>query len=305
MQKLEKLEDIERLSNTEKPIWSAKWKGQSIIIKQYMCNSEKKTSEEKNAQIIKEIRNEVEMLKYIENKPVKFPDGIKVPKSLIVDLSKPTRNEKIINAYHYIEKLSGQDLFDWMETNSKLEFGEKKQLLRKIVERMAVAIYILHKNNIVHGDIKLENMMIDVSSSGEINLGVIDFVFSQLINIEDFIQLNNKKCAKEFKIFSGTADYISPELFLHFPYDLFANDVWCLAMTIYSLYTGYFIDRAYDNVKDQVDTCKEYCKRSFMEEVLPKDIYQLLQLIFVEEDKRISMEEIIKYLGVDLMDIDE
>jgi len=299
-----KLENIKKLPNVgNKPIWSALMNNEPIIIKKYECYYLDSTIIEKNNHVAKEITNEVNMLKYIE-KTVRFPDGIKVPKSLSACLENPISNKKEIEAFHCIEKLPGQDLFDWMETNLKLQYSEKQQLLRKIVEQLALAIYTLHKYNIIHGDIKLDNTMIDVLPTGEINLGLIDFAFSTLVNSSNLIQ-TNKKCAKEYKNFSGTLDYISPELSLQIvPYDLFGNDVWCFAMTVYSLYTGYFIDRPYDTVKEQVDKCIEYCDYSFKRDELPLDIYKLLRLIFIEEDKRIGMEEIIKYLGIDLMDID-
>ena len=296
------------LGVNDKPIWSASMNGQPIIIKKYVSNSLlKKTVSEKNAHITKEITNEVCMLKYIE-KSIKFPEGIKVPKSLAVYLEQQVDENKIIEAFQCIEKLPGQDLFDWMDINLKLEYDEKHQILRKITERVALAIYILHKNNVIHGDIKLDNTMIDVSPSGEINLGLIDFVFSQLVDINNVTLINNKKCAREFNIFSGTVDYISPELFFGTPYNLFANDVWGFAMTIFTLYTGYFvgrIDKKYNTVKKQITISRKYCECSFKEKDLPEDIYKLLCLIFVKEEERISMEEVIKYLGIDLMDFYE
>lgn len=297
--------NVAKLPTVDKPIRSAILEEKDgsikhIIIKKYTGS---------NHDVIQELRNEQAALKYIKEH-VRFPAGISAPESLFIHIEEQLVNtvkngapcvKTIINAYQGIERIQGQDLFDWMLSNSQTCCpgiqAALQNTLRKIVDSLALCVFTLHKYGIVHSDIKLDNIMIYVTPDGDVNLAIIDFAYFHLIK--------DKRYATEFYVFAGTNDYVSPELYLRIPYNLFANDVWCFGMTLYSLYTTLMINREYDCIEDHIRVCRLQCDISLKENMLPQEIYNLLVLIFVPEDKRITMEGIIKYLNIDLMEIDE
>jgi serine/threonine protein kinase len=67
------------------------------------------------------------------------------------------------------------------------------------------AMYLLHKNRISHGDIKVSNIMFDHNQ----NIKLIDFGFSK-------IQLKVGELSNEFM---GSPAYMSPEITHSIPYD--------------------------------------------------------------------------------------
>lgn len=76
---------------------------------------------------------------------------------------------------------------------------------RKLFLKILKAVAYLHKNQIVHGDIKLSNIMIDLQS----NIKIIDFGFSTF-------PVTPSKLLKKF---SGTPVYMAPELVEEVPFD--------------------------------------------------------------------------------------
>jgi serine/threonine protein kinase len=89
-----------------------------------------------------------------------------------------------------------------------LKEDEGKFIFKQVLE----GISYLHAHNIVHRDIKLENLLLDTSSS---NLKIIDFGFS-LYNPQD----------KKIASFCGTPTYMAPEIVSKKEYYGTPVDVW-------------------------------------------------------------------------------
>jgi serine/threonine protein kinase len=85
--------------------------------------------------------------------------------------------------YHYIKKKQGL----------KLEEPECKLIFRQLVE----AVAYLHRINIVHRDLKLDNILVDEKK----NIKLIDFGFSVFCNSEQRLSL-----------FCGTPHYMDPDV---------------------------------------------------------------------------------------------
>ena len=113
-------------------------------------------------------------------------------------------------------------------------FGENYG--RIIFSSLLDAIEYLHNNNIVHRDIKADNIMIN--SNLEIKL--VDFGFAtnslknNLINID--LENNNEK--GKLNTFLGTPNYAAPELHLKIPYYGKSNDIFSLGVTLFIIVTG-------------------------------------------------------------------
>ena len=106
-------------------------------------------------------------------------------------------------------------------TGENMGFGE--ELGRLIFSQLLDGVEILHNNDIVHRDIKLENLML---SGKDYNITIVDFGFAY------------KKSAGYLKKFLGTPNYAAPELHLNQPYLGVYDDIFSLGVTLFILVTG-------------------------------------------------------------------
>ncbi|KAJ3225125.1 hypothetical protein HK099_007330 [Clydaea vesicula] len=115
-----------------------------------------------------------------------------------------------------------QDLFECLNSNERLpEFR-----VRFIIKQIASALNEMHNLNIVHGDIKRENVLIDE----DWNVKIIDFGGAIILNDQN--QLIPKRD------FSGTSIYTPPELANHEFYNPMKGEIWCLGMLLATMLTG-------------------------------------------------------------------
>jgi MAP/microtubule affinity-regulating kinase len=110
----------------------------------------------------------------------------------------------------------------------KLTEADAKGIFRQLAE----GIEYLHKNNIAHRDLKLENLLLD----SEKTLKIIDFGFSLITSRN-----------KSLDIFCGTPSYMAPELVARKNYFGHLVDIWALGVLLFTLLTGKFPFRAANN----------------------------------------------------------
>ncbi|TPX35550.1 hypothetical protein SmJEL517_g02066 [Synchytrium microbalum] len=110
----------------------------------------------------------------------------------------------------------GMDLFDYIELNQTLPEEE----IRSIFYQTVLGIRHLHRNGIVHRDIKDENLILDE----ELRVQLIDFGSSAYI-----------KDGKKFDTFCGTLDYAAPEVLTGHKYTGPPQDCWALGILLYTL----------------------------------------------------------------------
>lgn len=109
----------------------------------------------------------------------------------------------------------GSDLFDLIEARPNMSEKECQALFFQV----ASAINHLHKQGIVHRDIKDENIIVD--EHGVVKL--IDFGSAAFTK------------QGPFDVFVGTVDYAAPEVLQGLPYEGFQQDVWALGILLYTL----------------------------------------------------------------------
>ncbi|CDW96904.1 hypothetical protein [Sporisorium scitamineum] len=114
----------------------------------------------------------------------------------------------------------GQDLFDYVESAPD---GLAASQCRSIFGQVADALWFLHANNIVHRDVKDENVVLD----GEGNAQLIDFGSAAHV-----------RPGKLFDTFSGTLDYAAAEILQGEKYAGQAQDVWALGVVGFVLLCG-------------------------------------------------------------------
>merc|ERR1719299_73585 len=84
----------------------------------------------------------------------------------------------------------------------------------------------LHDGLIMHGDVKLENLLLDDDHE---RVKIIDFGFSTIV-----------KPGKKLKIFCGTPSYMSPEIVARKEYSGMCADIWAMGVLVYALLCGCF-----------------------------------------------------------------
>jgi len=104
----------------------------------------------------------------------------------------------------------------------------------KIFYKIYSGLYTLHKANIVHRDLKLENILIN--DDGDIK--ICDFGLSRILTKQElalFSNITNKKEIVLKSSFVGSGNYLPPEIILSLDGPIFSIDVWCLGMILYNL----------------------------------------------------------------------
>lgn len=107
------------------------------------------------------------------------------------------------------------DLFDFIELKKNLSEYECQSIIKQCIN----AMNHLHKNGVVHRDLKDENLIID--NNGVIKL--IDFGSAAYVK------------QGPFDVFVGTIDYAAPEVLNGRPYEGKPQDVWSMGILIYTM----------------------------------------------------------------------
>lgn len=155
----------------------------------------------------------------------------------------------------------------------KLEEREAKKIFFQIVQ----AINYCHSKNIVHRDIKLENILLDEN----LKIKVIDFGFSI-----------SSPSSKKLNIFCGTPSYMAPEIVNKMMYNGHATDVWALGILLFVLLHGNFPFKGMDDK----DLYRRIGKGRFdMNESLSKECKTLLNgILKVNPSERATTNQILQ-----------
>ncbi|KAG5272930.1 hypothetical protein AALO_G00170840 [Alosa alosa] len=99
---------------------------------------------------------------------------------------------------------------------------------RKVFRQLAAAIKFIHDKNIVHRDLKCENLLLDK----DFNLKVADLGFSRKMNFDDS---GNMVLSKTF---CGSTSYAAPEVLQGHPYNPKMYDVWSMGVVLFIMVCG-------------------------------------------------------------------
>ena len=132
-----------------------------------------------------------------------------------------TREHKYL--YNVTEFVEGQTLTQWMIDYPKPSIGE----VRQIAEQIAKGLQAFHRLEMVHQDLRPENIIIDKTGT----VKIIDFGSTKvegILDIHAFIEQEN---------LLGTAQYSAPEYFLGESGEA-RSDIFSLGVIVYQMLSG-------------------------------------------------------------------
>lgn len=182
---------------------------------------------------------------------------------------KRTRN----SIYVYLPDYGSTDMFSHIAKISKSYTTTSSFLLEcvLILRKLAQAIQNLHSIGIVHGDIKMENVMLHKG-----NPILIDFDGATRLPCRNQVHL------------PATPEYMAPEK-IQKGKILFANDVWSFGATMYSCFEGLI-----PFTRHQLRTCNTTDTLNPTFTYTPEWIRPLmLQMFTIDYERRPTMEDVL------------
>jgi serine/threonine protein kinase len=132
------------------------------------------------------------------------------------------------------EYVQGCELFEHVSHRGRLSEDEARPVLAQIVS----AMLHLHAKQIVHRDIKLENILI--SESGAIKL--VDFGLARSYSPSDSERASHQPASTQndclLSTRCGSEEYTAPEILMGIPYHGPSVDVWSLGVVMYAVLCG-------------------------------------------------------------------
>ncbi|KAI0470962.1 kinase-like protein [Xylariaceae sp. FL0804] len=127
----------------------------------------------------------------------------------------------------------GGDLFDVATSHRE---ALSASLLRRIFAELVGAVGYLHERRIVHRDIKLENVLVNIPPSDLANPGQDWLTYPHsIITLTDLGLSRRVADDEKLETRCGSDDYAAPEVILGQPYDGRAIDAWSLGVLLYAL----------------------------------------------------------------------
>ncbi|KAI8899923.1 kinase-like domain-containing protein [Globomyces pollinis-pini] len=174
----------------------------------------------------------------------------------------------------------GGELVEYIAAKWKLSENESRKYFRQIVS----GLDHIHQANIVHRDLKLENLLLDKDR----NVLISDFGLGRT-----FVGDNQL-----LKTFCGTPNYAAIELISGIPYIGVKSDIWSLGVILYFMVTGgppfvgNTIASLYENIKSLNYTIQPYFSDgNYFDSLTSSEMIDLYSRIFVKDpEKRIDMD---------------
>ena len=175
------------------------------------------------------------------------------------------------------------DLLDFIRKRGKLSESISKLIFKQIIE----GLRYIHKKKIVHRDIKLDNILIDLTNT----VKICDFGVSRKLSNGDIMY---EHC--------GTPAYIAPEIFQNKGYEGYLCDIWSAGVTLYYMLSGSQPFRA--NSIKELEKIVIQGKFEEIEEVSKEANDLINEMLQVDPKKRINIDKILKHPWLKNVDLE-
>ena len=211
------------------------------------------------------ILREIEILKKLNH-----PNIVKLYDTIISD-------KNILLIQELVNGISLRDFYNKEIRNQKNISEKKYNILTLIFKQIFSAFDYIHKKNIFHRDIKLENILL----TKNYEIKIIDFGFG-LYNPRNYLQ----------KFFCGTPNYMAPEIIMKKEYDCQKADMWSLGILLYKLFCADFPFKG----KDEKDLYRHIIKGKYkIKEYVPDLIKIIIDKILKPKPyQRINCDQILQ-----------
>jgi serine/threonine protein kinase len=200
-----------------------------------------------------------------------------------------------------MEYINGGNLFSFVKKRRKLNEKISKFLFKQII----LGIKHIHSQNIVHRDVKLENILIDLNNT----IKICDFGIGRILSSPD--ELLHDQC--------GTPMYMAPEILScskEKGYKGFPVDIWSAGIALYIMLSGtlpFSIKDDIDSFVDENDFKKKknlalrqaiiYNEPKKIEKISDKARDLLHGLLNKDPNKRLTCDEILNHPWLNSDDI--
>ena len=169
--------------------------------------------------------------------------GQQIAHNHIMSIKKPKKNQQFL--YHICEYIDGQTLGQWMIDNPKPSLDKVRDIIRQIIS----ALRAFQRLEVVHRDLKPDNIMID--EYGQIKL--IDYGTVLVGSLSE-----NADTLPE-SVPQGSVNYIAPETLASLKSD-YLSDLFSLAVISYELLTGELPYKPQQNTETNFNKAIDYNK---------------------------------------------
>jgi len=180
----------------------------------YLCKDEvgvryacKTLCKKKNT--MERVNREIQIMKHVQTLPqvVKYVDD----------------GENDMSFYIVQEYCRGGSMIDHVRNDI---YSEVK--VAKVTKQILQCLYHMHKNNVIHGDIKTSNILVNGVYGDDIDVKLCDFGNSHVL-AEDIVQVDS---------LAGTPEFMAPENLRSIYHR--SSDIWSLGVLVYELMCGRF-----------------------------------------------------------------
>ena len=171
----------------------------------------------------------------------------------------------------------------------KIDLINDKDFFIKIVRSLAEAIKVINEQNIIHRDIKPNNIYMQILDPEDNN----DIENKCIIKLADFGSSIKKEENDSIQI--GTFLYLAPEIMENNQYDE-KCDMWSLGITLYQLYFGftpYGEEFDIDLIQDKIYSDNFICKFS----KIPTLDILFKKLLVINPEERMTYKEFYEYVN--------
>ena len=211
------------------------------------------------------VYREIEILKRIDHVNIaKFYDVIITDKQILI-------------LQELVTGISLREYYNNEIRNQKGISEHKANIFKKIFKQIFEAMNYIHKRNMAHRDIKLENIL--MTKNYEIK--IIDFGFG-MYNPQNKLQ----------NFFCGTPNYMPPEIAFKKPYNGQKADLWSLGVLVYKLFCADFPFKG----KNERELYKNIIKGKYrLREYVPLCVKDIIKKMIVSKpEQRINCGQILK-----------